>query len=89
MAKKTFTLNDFTSSNYKNILDECTKLTSAPLNGEIKELDSKILYFEEKYKTNSEKMRKLIKSGEQSETNDICDWLMCLNKKDLLNGKTR
>lgn len=50
----------------------------------LKEIDDELAVYEQKYGMTSAEMRHKVSWGEMEETSDICDWLMLLRRRELL-----
>lgn len=62
---------------------------SAPLNGEIGDLDCAIAEYERRFQMSSAAMRDLLLSGRQHETADVCAWMRLVDVRERAAGSTK
>jgi len=57
-------------------------------NGEARNLDQQIRFFEEKFGLSSEELRRELAQGKRDESWEVCKWLMLLDQRDLLGSRS-
>ena len=63
-------------------LDELVRSTTRGPNGEVAALDAQIEALERRHGFDSATLRRRLAAGEQSETPEVCDWLMLLDLRE-------
>jgi len=89
-ARKKFKVSDLTSRpvpEQRQALEELVRDSRSLPNGEVTELDAKIRAYEDRFGFDSKTLLERVKSGEQRETWDICQWMMTLELRDSIAAK--
>ncbi len=66
----------------RGVLRELVRGMRTVPNGELPELDAKIRKFESRSGFNSQTLLARVKSGEQRETWEVCEWLLLLDLRE-------
>lgn len=80
-------LNRLPSSEQEAVLRDLVEVVRSKPNGELKDLDSRIVAYEVKHGMSSEQLRRELSQGRMKESWEICQWLMLLDQRDLLGAR--
>lgn len=77
-------LETLSSEKRQDRLRQLAQASHRPVNGEVNALDAEIRAYEQRFKMDSETLKKRLSEGTVEETDEVCTWLMRLKLRDRL-----